>query len=354
MRIAQITFHGCIRSHKKSMCLTNLGHQVDFVANFVAPCHSVSGYERLHIYSVETPEHGIVNDRQLKNIVQLLSKEVDIFAVDNEPNWIFRTVRDNTDKPVVFDIHDWTSIRDNAIPWEVENEKYALANADAFVVPSKGYLRRIREVSKKPSLLLYSKVPSFLFAKEPLVKKRGLVYEGGLKGKDENQLYNFDYRNWAKFINKAVEGFTDRQAVLISANDGDDFSEYQNPKIVLKMPMLYNDMIQEMAQYECGLVGTPFPVKDFEDSMPNKLFEYIASGIPCVVVNSPEAEKYVTEHGLGVGVRDASEIASAMDKLTGLPVKMERHRHSMETEIPALVELYGSLCGKSERIISQI
>jgi glycosyltransferase involved in cell wall biosynthesis len=296
-----------------------------------------------------------VNDRQLKNIVHLLNKEVDLYHLHNEPNWIFRTVRDNTDKPVVFDIHDWTSIRKDPVAWEVENEKYALANADAFVVPSRGYLKKIREVSKKPSLLVYSKVPSFLFAKEPVVRKHGLVYEGGLKGKDQNQTYNYEYRNWAQFIQKVVAGFPNgNKAYLYSANDGDDFSEYKSDKIELKMPMLYNELIQEMAQYDCGLVGTPFPLPDFEDSMPNKLFEYIGAGIPCVVVNSPEAARFVEENGLGLSVQDASEVPQALEKLKDNTVRRDRWRHTMETEMPPLIEMYGELCGKKERVISQM
>jgi hypothetical protein len=353
MRIGEVGLHGCIRQHKQAMCLVNMGHQVDFVANYIAPSHSVSGYDRLHIYNTDTPQAGTVNDRQLKNVIHLLNKEVDLYHVHNEPNWIFKTVRDNTDKPVVFDIHDWTSIRDHAIPWEVENEKYALDNADAFVVPSKGYLKRIRSITKKPSLLVYSKVPQFLFAKEPTVKKSGIVYEGGLKGKDQNQLYNYEYRNWADFIRKTVEGFQNgHKAYLISANDGDDFSEYQHPKIELRMPMLYNELIQEMAKYDCGLVGTPFPLKDFEESMPNKLFEYTAAGIPSVVINSPEASKYVEEHELGLSVQDASEVPAALEKLKNH--KVDRYRHTMETEMPSLIELYEGLCGHSSRVISQI
>jgi hypothetical protein len=121
------------------------------------------------------------------------------------------------------------------------------------------------------------------------------------------------------------------------------------------MPMLYNEMINECAKYDCGLVGTPFPLPDFEDSMPNKLFEYVAAGIPSIVINSPEAAKFVEENGLGLSVQDASMVPEAMERLKGdCNVKQDRWRFTMETEMPGLLELYGSLCGKSERVISQI
>ena len=108
-----------------------------------------------------------------------------------------------------------------------------------------------------------------------------------------------------------------------------------------------------MAMYDAGLVGSPYPLDDFKDSMPNKLFEYISAGIPALVFNAPEAGKYVEENGLGLSIQDASEVPQALEKLKDHNVLMDRWRYTMDGEIPSLVTLYGELCGQSQRVIAQ-
>jgi hypothetical protein len=58
-----------------------------------------------------------------------------------------------------------------------------------------------------------------------------------------------------------------------------------------------------LSQHSVGIVGTPYPLSDFADSMPNKLFEYVAAGLPVICINAPEAAKYAEANGLGMGVQ---------------------------------------------------
>ena len=178
------------------------------------------------------------------------------------------------------------------------------------------------------------------------------MYAGGTKGKDKDFTYNYDYRNWAEFARAVAE----KDPVhFYTANGGEDFSEYEHPNIVMNAPVNYDALIFKLAGHSAGLVGSPIPLPDFEDSMPNKLFEYVSAGIPCIVINAPEAQKFVEEHNLGVGIRDPSDVHEALEQLTKHSVRADRWRYTMEGQIPALLALYREiLCLKGPRIINQM
>lgn len=332
------------------------GHQVHFLAAHYAPVHAWNMYETASQW-VDIGPNGEVDGNQLARSIHHYSKLVDIIVYSNEPNYPFRIIKENTDLPVIYDIHDFTSLSTSRFPEELEMEKWALEHADGFIVPSRGYLKKIRGISKKPSILVYSKVPQALYPQVTHVKSHpGLVYEGGLKGLDKADSYNYAYRNWAAFMQKVAEGLKgEDQIYCYSANDGEDFKEYLHDKIKISPPLLYNVLLGSLGMHTAGLVGTPYPVSDFQDSMPNKLFEYVSAGIPCVVVNSPEAKTFVEENELGLGISDATEVPDALDKLRNTRVHLDRWQYAMESEVPKLVELLREVaCISNPRIIRQV
>jgi glycosyltransferase involved in cell wall biosynthesis len=304
----------------------------------MAYTHSFSTYHTVLVWN-SLNDDGSLAWEQLAKSVQLLAKDVDIFHVHNEPNWIFKVVRENTDKPVVYDIHDWTSLRFPPNDIEIEYEKYAIDNCDAISVVSKGYESRARQITSKPVYYVQSRVPLSLFGRGVAQDLPGIVYEGGLKGKTDVP-YNYEYRNWASFTKKMVSKFTQERAYFYSANGGEDFGDYVDPKVSIYQPVMYNELIQVMGRYTAGLVGSPWPLPDFGDAMPNKMFEYIAAGIPCVVINAPESRKFVEENGFGLGIEDASEVKSALEKLKNHHVLRDRWGFTMEGELPKILEMY--------------
>ena len=349
MRTAHISLHGCIRSHKMAWSLKQLGYPTHYICNRISPAHSGDGYDTIQTF---VPGDGVPDVKQLQNSVKLVEPYVDLFHVHNEPNWMFRAVKEVTKKPVVFDIHDWSSLRQHEKPHadEIREEEYALKNADAFVVPSQGYYDRLPD---KPKALVYSKVPTWLMPSNKEKKHPGLAFEGGVKGKTKFK-YNFRYRNWAEFAQKAVSNFPNGDKfTFYSANLGEDWSDYENDKIQISEPIVYPQLLHQLSYHTAGLVGAPYELEDFKDSMPNKLFEYLAAGIPCVVINSPEAQKYVEDHNVGVGIQDASEVRGALDKLKDY--KPNRWEFTMEAEIPKLLALYEEvMCTVVPRDIDQV
>lgn len=354
MRIGELSLHGCIRMNKQAWSLALQGHETHYLASQIAPTHSVSTYASVHLWEYLQPD-GKLSPKQIVNSIRMVDPHIDVWHVHNEPNWIFRAVHENTTKPVIFDIHDWTSLRrvKEVDPSEVEEERYALEHADGFCVPSQGYLKRIRGLSKKPSVLVYSMLPEGLFAREKREKKPGLVYAGGLKGKNLEFVYNYDYRNWCEVMQGVANAGHDVYGY--SANGGEDFEDYAHERIHISPPEVYDELIRKLSQHTAGLVGTPFHVAEFDDAMPNKLFEYISAGIPVIVLNAPEAGRFVEDHDLGICVRDASEIPNALERLTDHNIPLDRWQYTMESQLPSLLGLYEEvLWNKRPRTLRQI
>jgi glycosyltransferase involved in cell wall biosynthesis len=76
--------------------------------------------------------------------------------------------------------------------------------------------------------------------------------------------------------------------------------------------------------------------------MPNKLFEYVAAGIPVIACNSPEAERYVVDNGLGVSVDSIEDIPGIYDSHEEWreKVKEKREQFIMEREIDKVERIY--------------
>lgn len=339
-RILIISVHNCIGNLKLGWTLLKMGYEVHVSGSHYSPTHSFNLFASVNRWEIYGPD-GTVDPTQLANAIQMYSKHVDIIVYCNEPNFPFKIIKENASVPCVFSIHDYTSIRDNPDPLEVEMEKWALENADGFLVVSKGYLKKIREISKKPSALIYLKVTQHMFPEGRKVKDMpGLTYEGGVKGAND-LAYNYPYRNWAAFSHAALKGMKkEDQIYFYTANDGEDFKEYNDDRIKLSPPITYDVLLHNLGRHTAGLVGSPYPLPDFKDSMPNKLFEYVAAGIPAIVLNAPEALEYVEYFGLGVGISDPSEVGEALEKLRDHRILTDRWQFTMEGEMPKLLNLF--------------
>ena len=56
---------------------------------------------------------------------------------------------------------------------------------------------------------------------------------------------------------------------------------------------------------------------------PNKLFEYLALGLPVISRDLPEAEKMLAEGRCGMVVKDSKGFCRAVDALRGRPVEAQ-------------------------------
>jgi len=108
--------------------------------------------------------------------------------------------------------------------------------------------------------------------------------------------------------------------------------------------MSYFDLIPAMSRFEWGFVGPGFKHRAFDWAMPNKLFEYLAAGIPPVVYESQEALEFVKEHGIGIEFKDnAIKDKDVREMYAGI---VKEKRFIMESQSSKLIALYESLANE--------
>lgn len=347
MKIGHVVLHSCVRAHKEAWILLENGHEV-FLAT-ERPMHNFGWRDYSSCNLVWTGHlDGYQPDRsQFASTIQMMSSHVDLFHVHNEPDWIVKVVKDNTDKPVVYDVHDMVSQRMGAIDlWERE----AMDACDAIVVPSGKYKQILqRRVPLKPIVEILSCVPMKLM---PTVRRKperlGIVYEGGLKGKPKERSDQFEFRSWKDVFLQISMMNIGVWAYPSSAEE--DYSEYKGSGIIVMPTLRYDELLKNLTAHEAGLVGSPVPNGAFDGALPNKMFEYIAAGIPVIAYNAPDAEAFLVSTGFGVGVKDVTEIPEVLDRFHEEKTRdyvWEMRKHwAMETQAQKLITLYNQLLGK--------
>lgn len=277
---------------------------------------------------------------------QTLASHVDLFHVHNEPDFPVSVIKEATGKPVIYDIHDMVSQRTGSID---EWEQKALDACDAIVVPSGEYKQILQKRGiLKPIVEILSGVPQKLY---PQVRRKpqrlGIVYEGGLKGKPKKESQQFEWRSWVEVfyaISKMNIGVW-----CYPADSREDLSDYTNSGIIVMPSLPYDQMLKNLTAHEAGLVGSPFPDGAFDGALPNKLFEYIAAGLPVIAFNAPTAANFLEATGLGVGIKDLDELPEVLDRFheedrAGFVWSM-RDKWSFETQSQKLETLYAKVTG---------
>lgn len=113
------------------------------------------------------------------------------------------------------------------------------------------------------------------------------------------------------------------------------------------------DIAATLSRSMAGLVVL-HPIRNYVDSMPIKMFEYMAAGIPVIASHFPTWRAIIDGNDCGICVDPFSpeEIAEAIRRLVSNPLEARRlgangraaviQRYNWETESKALLELYGA------------
>ena len=126
-------------------------------------------------------------------------------------------------------------------------------------------------------------------------------------------------------------------------------------RLILLPPVPSSDVVDAAVGADAGIWTLPNISKNFYFALPNKIFEYLAAGLPVLAANFPEARKLV--EGLGVGLcfdpYQPQSIAQQLNRLSGDAAYLAAIRDRIPAamaEINAgnewrrLVELYARLC----------
>ncbi len=331
--------------------LIQRGHEVHLAAKKLVP------------YAINYKTNAIGQDfRQMREVFKLYEPHVDFCHAHNEPSWYVSLWKEVSNKPVILDVHDSCLARVTPEQWEKQDETTGSHNvrisaeernnfqlADGLVFPGNRFRDLVCDEFglKQPNLYFPSYVPEAFYSYFPLEWQGGIVYEGKVAQEKELPMFTYcDYRDTAK------------QA----GSFGMDFHIYPAgyPDVVQKLykseemkttyihtPSLMEDLTRNLGRHDWGLVGNINPTSEWDHALPNKLFEYLAAGIPIVSINAKECGEFVLQHGVGIVVKDLKELAErwAEHRVIRKNVAKLRMKFTAEANIESLENFY-------ERVLS--
>lgn len=353
MKIGMVAYHACIRVLKEALALKALGHEVHIIAAkqsfgwnwydsfniyYDGGLKGERNQFRLYIKDGEYPANGI-------GAVKALDKIVDVFHVHNEPDSLVPMTRFGTSKPIVFDVHDPTSLRSFDEPDGMEKQAFELADAFVHVSdPCREYCEK-HHGNGKPTIVLHPYVNGRFYPEiYGSVSWNSIVYEGGIS--DDNTVSIDSDGNHAaniRYYGPMVESFakTGFNVTLFSgSNIGLGHYENLGATFIQKLP--YPSMLTGIRPFGFGFVGACAEFPLMMAAMPNKLFEYMSQGVTPVVLCADEAAKFVTENECGVVIDDFADLREKLSHAPDLRknvIDVSRD-NTMEKHIHKLVELY--------------
>lgn len=99
-------------------------------------------------------------------------------------------------------------------------------------------------------------------------------------------------------------------------------------RLILAGPVPSGDVVAAARGADAGIWTLPELCRNFTYALPNKIFEYIASGLPVLAAHYPEAKRLLADHevGLTFDPYDPRSIAAAINRLIDDPGLAERFR----------------------------
>lgn len=295
-------------------------------------------------------------EEDLKRIVEELS--VDLIHSQNAPDTLTRVAVGTIDRiPIIHENQDTISLRqtpytpESNLEEELVDERIANEHCDARIHVSQGlqdYIQR-KYGSKNdvvlPNYVSRSLVPTCF--KRKLSEIDGLVhivYEGTLSSLSGD---HYDLRGI--FVDLARHGcrvhiYDSHQnrdyARLAETHSGIHYHGHKDPR----------ELPYELTQYDYGWVGfnAQRNKEHLNVALPNKLFEYLASGLPVLSFPHKAQKELIEANRVGLVFRDLDQLdeqirnSKAMDEVKR-QVMARRYDFTMEANIRSVLALYQEL-----------
>jgi hypothetical protein len=320
----------------------------------------------VHMISNKTPSWAeeyrsysrYFNIDQLCESVKLYSGIADIFHAHNEPSYFVSVVKEICDTPIVLDVHDsflarMTQDEEDRLRAEgkkvfrvTTEERNNFQMADGLVFPGAEFGDSIRNEFKlpQPYINLPSYLPKRMYRYDGRGWLGGLVYEGKVelrKDLDSHSLgYGYRYADYLDLSIKAKELGIDFHIYTI--RDDKEFKDIYEPVSFLHAPRDMVSLVYSLQRHDWGLVGNIFSSPEWDVAFPNKMFEYIAAGVPVVAMNAASCSKFIESHGVGITVSSLEELASRWSEHRACRERLikVRQQFAMERNIDQLIALY--------------
>ena len=265
-------------------------------------------------------------------------EDFDIIHAVSEPSWVIFAIREIfPNKKIVFDWHDAQIWRSKKIEDSSTEERLASNWVDGIIVPSQSCKRLID--TKLPCLVLPPYVNEEHISYKSWGYIGGIVYEGRVDVPEFSKFMDYcKYEDLCKEFEKEGLEFS-----IYSPMSGRPrhLEVYKNICSWNKGQQ-HDELINLMGVYDWGICGNLKKFREWDVAMPNKLFEYMAAGIPIIALNARETGKFVEKHGIGIYVKSVQEIKDRWDERDACQknVMLKRNQFTMEKHIHKVKELY--------------
>ncbi|MEI7815182.1 MAG: hypothetical protein WCJ13_10385 [Coriobacteriia bacterium] len=259
----------------------------------------------------------------------------DLLLVNNEPNWPVGVWREAAGgRPLVLDVADIQSQRPSGFVDPYEAQAFDLADAYVFVTEGQhewAVDRRLVDPEKPYAVLSNNALAREMIESTPLSHLGGLVYQGGL-----------DMRS-ARCGWRDLSGLADAMnGQLHLYGDSVDYGISHGTELE------YSLLIHRLARHDWGFVGSPVPSIAWNMTLPNKIYEYFAAGIPVVVMNAAQCRPFCDE-GMGAYCETVEQVADWVRTVDPAPYRRavieRRGELTMEAHIGPLAQMLASLVG---------
>jgi len=333
----------CIRNYKYATALRKKGHNVSLAYTDIKLSQR---YKNLD-------DDTYVENIKIESYPKLwdISKNYDIIHSHNEPD-LYTVAALGGDVPVVHDTHDLISLRDSD-----PNLKYfeGLANrASHGRIYSTPYQRDEAKSLygvKGDSLVFYNYASEEHLPKKFLPKlsqkdgKIHFVYEGGI------YVTNGRHRDFGdQFVELAKRGIC---VHIYPDNFFQDVAEYFAPyeNVYYNHPIPPHELIETMTQFDFGIIPWNLVkgnVRFLASTIANKLFEYMAAGLPVATANITSYINYFKENPTGVTFESIDDLIKKLPKLQEIKAKVDfsKEVYTYEGEIDKVVEFYKQIIKK--------
>jgi len=314
MKIVMVSGHFCIRVTKIALPLIESGLDVHVIAKKVI---NWSQYYK-----------SFINYSDIGQFIEgiKLHSDADIFHVHNEPSWFVCAIKEIfPHKPVILDVHDTFLTRTTDEDYRKsmseglphvrvtteERNSFQLADALVFVSDSVAKVTVDEFALRQPYIILPSYVPYSLYQYHTKEWMGGLVYEGRVTLPSEYAGMNLntgaDYCNYEQVAKQALECGIDFH--LYAGREDKPFKKFYDPMVFVHQGYDYKTLLKQISRHDWGLVGNLIDSPQWQQTLPNKLYDYIASGVPPVCINAKESSEAVEGLGLGITVDSLNELA---------------------------------------------
>lgn len=327
MRITLVTGQTCARAVKQALALTNNGHEIHLITQGLPT--------RWDFFKTVT---ACQNEGQVYEAIKL-HKDTDIFHVHNEPSMYVGMIKSELPhKKVVIDVHDSYIVRETG-PVTDEIQNFTIADGLVFVSDIAQKMVREAYALQQPTTVLESYVNHSYYASPCSQWLGGIAMEGRvtLPKENINMLHAHDYCDYIDLFTE-----TKRKGLEVFMYSTRDDKEYINTykdivNLLEGVPLKL--LIRLMGRHQWGFVGNSKRTAVYNNTCTNKMFEYIAAGIPVIALNAKWTEDFIVANGVGIAVKSVDEIVQRyeespkyLDKVlrTRYQFTMEKHIHRVE------------------------